>query len=93
MLHYVYPTSVREGLFVGMMSEDQHLVSLTYFKNSVAATVWSNSGLWFISARGPFSMFTMWTMNTCCIISKVYPTSVREGLFTGVMSEHQYLGS
>jgi len=32
-------------------------------------------------------------MNTCCIISKVHPVSVRKGLFAGEVSEHQHLVS
>ena len=29
-------------------------------------------------------------MNTCCIISKVHPVSVRKGLFAGLVKEHQH---
>ena len=36
-------------------------------------------------------LFTMQTLNTCCIIPKVHPASVREGIFAGVVSEHQHL--
>jgi len=38
-------------------------------------------------------MITMQTYNTCCIISKVHPVSVREGLFAEMMSEHLHLVS
>ena len=75
----VYPISVRRGLFVGVMCEHQHLVSLINFK-----TVWQPHCI------SNFSLLVHLGVFTCCFISKVYPTSVRRGLLTGVMSEQKH---
>ena len=73
------------------MSEHQHLVSLLNF-----TTVWqlqctSNSSL--LVHQEAFTMFTVSTLITCCIIFQVHPISVGKKLLPGVMSEHQHLVS
>jgi len=72
--------------------EHQHLDSLINFNALWQPQCTKNSGLLMVH-QGAFSMFTMKTLNTCCIISKVHLVSVSKGIFAGVVSEHQHLAS
>ena len=60
----VHPASVREGLFAGVVSENQHQFSLINFK-----TVYSGL-LWFI-AEGPSecSLYKHWKNAVLCLKS------------------------
>ena len=85
-----HPSSVRKGLFAGVVSEHQHLASLINLKSMWQPQCTSNSGL-LVHQGASTCLHYMNTEHICGIISKVHSASIRKGLFAGVMSEYQHL--
>jgi len=86
----LHPGLVRAGLFLEVMSEHQHLVSLKNLKNSVAATV---KQLWPIGSSGNLQHVHYVNIEHMLHYSPNPSHISQKILFLGVMSEHLHLVS